>query len=253
MSRLCRISVRQLTDLDVHASFAPAFLAAGWYITLGYLIRLLGPQYCRFNPTLYAVTFVLGDLASLIVQAIGGGQASAAETLKEANDGAHVMVAGVIVQMVIMIAYSILLTEFLVRYFLDKPVKPFRIWKTKPAMAVPKGVVSASDVKKSKTMIGAMVFSTVLIFVRSIYRTVELLDGWTGPIISNEALFCVLDGLMVFLATVVFNVVHPMWFLPRKTDDHFYETEKYDNKKAADGASVTTRQLPASEQADNQV
>lgn len=77
---------------------APAFLAAGWYITLGYLIKLLGPQYCRFNPTFYSVTFVLGDLASLIIQAVGGGQASAADTLQGANDGAHVMVAGVIIQ-----------------------------------------------------------------------------------------------------------------------------------------------------------
>lgn len=148
------------------------------------------------------------------------------------------MVAGVIVQMVIMVAYSILLTEFVIRYFFDKPVKPFRIWKTKPAMAVPKGVVSASDERRAKILIGAMVFSTILIFIRSIYRTVELLDGWNGPIISNEALFCVLDGLMVFLATAIFNVIHPMWFLPRKTDDHFYETEKDDIKKR-EGVSAT--------------
>lgn len=219
-----------------------------WYITLGYLIRFLGPQYCRFNPTLYSVTFVLGDLASLIVQAIGGGQASAAETLQGANDGAHVMVAGVLVQMVVMVAYCVLLAEFVVRYFLDKPVKPFRIWKTKPAMAVPRGVVSQADAKKAKILIGAMVFSTLLIFIRSIYRTVELLDGWTGPIISNEALFCALDGLMVFLATAIFNIIHPMWYLPRKTDDHFYEAEKYENgKKATDDTSVATRQLRESE------
>jgi hypothetical protein len=199
------------------SSFAPAFLAAGWYITLGYLIRYLGPQYCRFNPTFYSVIFVLGDLASLIVQ------------------------------MVIMLAYSLLLIEFVVRYFWDKPVKPFRIWKTKPAMAVPKGVVAERDVKKAKIMIGAMVFSTLLIFIRSIYRVIELLDGWNGPIISNETLFCVLDGLMVFLATAVFNVIHPLWFLPRKTDDHFYETDKYDGKKS-EPASVTERQVQSSQE-----
>lgn len=237
-------------------SFAPAFLAAAWYITLGYLIRLLGPQYCRFNPTLYAIVFVIGDLASLIIQAVGGGQASAADTLKGANDGAHVMVAGVICQMVVMIAYSALLAEFVVRYFLDRPVKPFRVWKTKPAMAVPKGVVPASDVKKSEILIGAMVFSTILIFIRSIYRTVELLDGWTGPIISNEALFCALDGLMVFLATAIFNAIHPMWFLPRKTDDHFYETsaEKSDIKKKPESdATVSARQLSSTDEVNDRV
>jgi len=226
-----------LTDIHLY-SFAPAFLAAGWYITLGYLIKLLGPQYCRFNPTLYSVTFVLGDLASLIVQAIGGGQASAAETLQGANDGAHVMVAGVIIQMVIMVAYSLLLAEFVYRFFADKPVKPFRIWKTKPAMAVPKGVVGPADVRKARILIIAMVFSTILIFIRSIYRTIELLDGWTGPIISNEGLFCGLDGLMVFLATAVFNVIHPLWYLPRKTDDHFYEAEKHSGDSTRVGSML---------------
>ncbi|KAK9896210.1 RTA1-domain-containing protein [Cystobasidium minutum MCA 4210] len=228
--------------------FAPAFLAAFWYITLGYLIRFLGPQYCRFNPTFYSVIFVLGDLASLIVQAIGGGQASAAETLQGANDGARVMYSGVAVQLVVMVAYCILLAEFVVRFFYDKPVKPFRIWKTKPAIAVPKGVVSPADIKRAKILVGAMVFSTVLIFIRSIYRIIELVDGWTGPIISNEALFCTLDGLMVFLATAVFNVIHPMWYLPRKTDDHFYETEKFgDDKKGTNDANVSSRPLQDSE------
>ena len=56
--------------------FAPAFLAAGWYIMLGQLIGLLGPQYCRFNRVTYAVVFVIGDLCSLIVQAVGGGLAA---------------------------------------------------------------------------------------------------------------------------------------------------------------------------------
>ena len=56
--------------------FAPAFLAAGWYIMLGKLIAVLGPQYCRFNRKTYAVAFVLGDVASIVIQAVGGGIAS---------------------------------------------------------------------------------------------------------------------------------------------------------------------------------
>ena len=35
--------------------FAPAFLAAFWYILLGKLIAILGPQYCRFTPKLYTI------------------------------------------------------------------------------------------------------------------------------------------------------------------------------------------------------
>lgn len=146
-----------------------------------------------------------------------------------------------------MVAYSILLAEFVFRYYKDKPVKPFRVWKTKPAMAVPRGVVPAGDIKRSEVLIGAMIFSTLLIFVRSIYRVIELLDGWTGPIISNEMLFCVLDGLMVLLATLVFNFIHPWWFLPVKKDDHYYETEKHGSTAAGTPQEISPAASSGSE------
>lgn len=41
----------------------------------------------------YTVLFVVGDIVSLVVQAIGGGTASAAETLEDANRGGYVMVS----------------------------------------------------------------------------------------------------------------------------------------------------------------
>ena len=61
---------------------APAFMAAGNYILLGRIIPILGTRYSFIHPTSYTIVFVFGDLVSLIVQAIGGGKASAAETLE---------------------------------------------------------------------------------------------------------------------------------------------------------------------------
>lgn len=60
---------------------APAFMAAGNYILLGRIIPVLGSRYSFIHPTSYTIVFVVGDLVSLVVQAVGGGQASAAETL----------------------------------------------------------------------------------------------------------------------------------------------------------------------------
>lgn len=127
------------------------------------------------------------------------------------------MVGGVCFQMLVMILYSILLVEFVYRYTTKKPVTQFRFRKTKPIQAVPDGSLNAPEIKRADRLIAAMVFSTLLIFIRSIYRTVELLDGWTGAIIQREDLFCVLDGLMVLLAIVVLNVEHPLWTLPRRS------------------------------------
>ena len=137
------------------------------------------------------------------------------------------MVGGVCFQMLVMILYSVLLV-FVYRYTTKKPVNQFRFRKTKPIQAVPEGSLNAEEIKRADRLIGAMVFSTLLIFIRSIYRTVELLDGWTGDIIEREDLFCILDGLMVLLAIVVLNIEHPMWTLPRRSasDTIFHSPEE---------------------------
>lgn len=62
---------------------------------LGHIIRTFGPQYCRFNPRTYSIVFVTGDVISLVVQALGGGVAAGANTLKDANVGARIMVGSV--------------------------------------------------------------------------------------------------------------------------------------------------------------
>ena len=108
------------------------------------------------------------------------------------------MVAGVIVQMVIMILYSFVFLGFVLRYLRNAPVKrqiAFRRKRNNHGVPfVAKGSRPRADVRKCELLLAAMIFSTIMIFIRSVYRTVELLNGWDGPIISNEALFCVLDA-----------------------------------------------------------
>lgn len=47
----------------------------------------------------------------------------------------------------------------------------------------------------------------------AIYRTIELNDGWNGPIITNQALFNWLDGTQITLATFTLNLLHPGYLL----------------------------------------
>lgn len=94
----------------------------------------------------------------------------AAETRAGADQGANIMLAGVVTQMVVMVLYSILLAETVWRFMSKRPVKPFRFRKTREIQPVPEGSLSPQTVRKAKTLVAAMVFSTVLIFVRSIYR-----------------------------------------------------------------------------------
>ena len=108
------------------------------------------------------------------------------------------MVAGVIVQMVIMVLYSLVFAEFVLRYLKNAPVQRKigfrRKGNNRRVPSIEKGSRPRADVRRCEVLLAAMIVSTVLIFVRSVYRTVELLDGWNGPIISNETLFCALDA-----------------------------------------------------------
>lgn len=63
-------------------------------------------------------------------------------------------------------------------------------------------------------VLGAMGLSVVCVYIRSIYRTVELVQGWNGYLITHESYFVGLDGVMMVIAVGIFNVCHPGWLLP---------------------------------------
>lgn len=65
-----------------------------------------------------------------------------------------------------------------------------------------------------KYLVVVTTFSFIVIYVRSVYRTIELLEVWKGCLITTEWLFIGLDGITMMLAVAVFNFVHSGWFLP---------------------------------------
>lgn len=63
-------------------------------------------------------------------------------------------------------------------------------------------------------LFGAMIFSILCVYVRCIYRTIELAQGWSGYLITHERFFIAMDGAMMAPAVLVFNFFHPGWLLP---------------------------------------
>lgn len=193
----------------------PTPLVAANFIILGAMIRILGPAYSRLSPKAYSIIFVSCDIISLVIQGGGGGIASSASDrndLKGAKLGSNVMLAGIIFQLVVITFYAILACEFLVRYTHDRPVARLFARKKRSDSLVtlsspntPRGILDT----KIKIMIFALAFNTLCLFIRAIYRTIELADGWNGRIILTEVYFNVLDGAMVVLAIYTLNFAHP--------------------------------------------
>lgn len=113
----------------------------------------------------------------------------------------------------IMIAFTFLLSTFCLRLWRDQPFQSSRFGSRAHDHNEPL-TMTVNEQRNCRLLLSALGFSTLLIFIRSIYRTIELLNGWTGPIITNQRLFELLDGMMIISSVATFNFIHPGIFLP---------------------------------------
>ncbi|MCJ1485032.1 hypothetical protein MMC06_005205 [Schaereria dolodes] len=183
---------------------APCFFTAGCYVILSRLIPIFGRNTSPLSPKLYLWIFCTCDLISIVIQAIGGGLASSASnSVPPANThpGTATMVGGIVFQMFSIAIFTALfaLVLFNARH----------------------NVISHNI----KLVVAATTFAIILIFIRSVYRTIELSQGWSGYLIINERFFIALDGALMAAAVIVFNVVNPAQLLSgeRAKDAPFME------------------------------
>jgi hypothetical protein len=114
--------------------------------------------------------------------------------------GTNVMVAGIIFQLVSILVFSALFVLVMHRAISTK--------------------VEAIHTPRVKFLIATLSFSLALIVVRSVYRTVELLQGWSGFLITTEAYFIALDGATMAAAVGVFNIGNPGFLLEKAKTNH---------------------------------
>lgn len=190
---------------------------------------------CLFTqPFTDTILFLCCDIVSLVVQGVGGGIAAIAVNMRHnPARGGHIMLGGIVFQMVTILAYAVCAGEFLLRFSQDRPARHLLGPGAAPSQA--RGVLTP----KMRLLLGALVFNTTCLFIRAVYRVIELSDGWTGRIIQTQVYFNVLDGAMITLAIITLNVGHPGALLglrhaPQKTvmekdadgSEEVLETEK---------------------------
>ncbi|KAF7300317.1 hypothetical protein HMN09_00915000 [Mycena chlorophos] len=192
----------------------PTPLAAANFVILEHIIRRLGPEYSRLSPGQYTAVFLLGDVVSLIVQAIGGAAAAAAVNMrKNPAEGGRIMLGGIAFQMAIITIYVLCAGEFVLRYLRDWPVR--RLASADSTARSGGGRMTP----RMKILLYAMMFNTTCLFIRAVYRVIELSNGWTGRIIRTEVYFNVLDGAMITLAMFTLNFAHPGFLLGKDSDE----------------------------------
>ena len=174
----------QITTLII----APVFVTGALYVLLGMFIVLVGQRSSLLSPRMYAIVFLTCDLVSLVIQAVGGAMASiASSNLEDPWPGTKIMIGGVAFQLIAMTAFAILAIDFVRRTVAlgHKLARPHRF------------------------VLIAMFVSLIAVYVRNIFRTVELSEGWKGHLMMHEKYFIALDGFLMVLAVGVFIVFDP--------------------------------------------
>ncbi|KUL88420.1 hypothetical protein ZTR_05412 [Talaromyces verruculosus] len=174
----------------------PAFYSAGLYLCLARIVIVYGEKISRIRPAWYTRIFITCDIISLSLQGGGGGVASSATKQSTLSMGNNIMLAGLIFQIVTLILFAALCLEFAWR------VHRFPHWKS----------VEFSDIRDSRRFRGfllAAVATFVLIFVRCVYRVVELAGGWNNSLQREEVPFIILESGMITIAVFAFAICHP--------------------------------------------
>ena len=183
-------------------TIAPAFLAAGIYLTLSRIVVTFGPDNSRIKPLSYPRIFIPCDVFSLVLQALGGGMASTASHQNKSPDtGDHIMVAGLAFQVLTLLVFMLLCADFAIRTL--RRMNAMGDAALDPTHAKLRGSF------KFRAFLLALALATICIFIRSVFRVVELGEGWEGSLIKDQKLFIALEGAMVILAVLVLNAFHP--------------------------------------------
>jgi len=213
-------------------------MAAGLYLTLSRIVMTFGPDNSRIAPLSYPRIFIPCDVVSLLLQAIGGGMASvASHQNKSPDNGDHIMVAGLAFQVFTLLVFMLLCLDF--------ALKTLRRLRTMGDAALDPRHAQLRQSLTFRAFLVALSLATLCIFIRSVYRVVELGEGWSGALIKNQSLFIGLEGVMVIVAALALNAFHP-GICFREGYDISLKKVKSKKNRSTDAEKQTSSQLETS-------
>lgn len=170
----------------VFTILAPNFLALANYIAVGKIAQHLALSGRFLNTKSIAIGFFLVDLICIGIQ--GGGSAVVSSDVQDdgspSRKGENVILVGLAIQLFFFASFTFV---------------ALHVWRLQRKDAT----------KAISSLVFVCLFTTIaLITLRNTYRVIEIADGWDGRYNTQEKYFYCLDALPIFLAFVVYSVLH---------------------------------------------
>jgi hypothetical protein len=166
-------------------------------MTFGRLVvAIQAHEYSLIRPRWITNTFVTGDVLSFFIQAGGAGILAKAKSASDTSLGEHIIVGGLIFQIVMFAVFMFVALHFNKRYKASSP----------PASSVP-----------WQGCLYMLYLTSLLIMGRNIFRVVQYVMGGTGYLLVNEWPTYVFDGAFMLLTMGWFYLRYPPQLSMTKT------------------------------------
>lgn len=204
---------------------SPCAFIAATYVLLGRFARHLKcDELLLVSPRYITRIFITSDVVTFLVQAAGGGVSAGSTTVKMAKIGSRIFLAGLALQLLSYLIFITVYITFLVRIRTRRP----EVWNMDKELGT-------KWFSRWKTLAGAFMLSCIGILVRSIFRTIELGEGYAGYLATHEVYFYTLDTLPLFIAISIFVPFWPGRFI--REESSVVENVRQD-KESTDSAAV---------------
>ncbi|KAE8332915.1 RTA1 like protein-domain-containing protein [Aspergillus sergii] len=168
---------------------APALFAASIYMELGRMIVVLGAEkHSMIRIKWMTKIFVAGDVLSFLMQSAGAGMMGVKSKISE--NGPHIIVGGLVVQIIFFGFFMISSAVFHMRMNRDP-------------------VADGGAGFNWRRLLYALYGASALILIRSIFRLIEYAQGNGGYLVAHEWFMYVFDALLMFGTMLIFHVEHP--------------------------------------------
>lgn len=152
-----------------------------------------------FSPSSLALLFVTLDVIAFVTQLVGGGMAGPGNNAESQRKGLNIYIGGIGMQE----GFIVLFLGLVIKFHRDQ------------LRAQRMGRLSADKATSWRWLIWALYVCLLAITVRIVYRLAEFSAGLgpSNPLPSNEPLLYVLESTPMWLAILVWSVVHPGRFI----------------------------------------